>query len=1481
MPGRGPLALGHPGPDLLKSISTSISPKAPDKDLELDSKTAILPETGQKRPRTRSSLLRLPEITAGSSPASKRKGKPRKNGKRAAKEGTPVIDLSTETSTPNLSFQSEQPLLKNKEISTSSLAQVPSADNEDALGTSLAEHPKFGSSSAIYSAISTVDLLDAGNMPHLLHPATLANTCKRPEPSFELNSSPIKNSHAPANGSSHNSAVAILLSSPTKKRKSVAFSDNLASDIGDEMPVLDAEPQIHTPRRSILKSTYVYELHTSPLDPSNSSTWVKSPHASNLNHFPSNPLFWQPGTIVQLEKNSKDLPQLVEGCIDVLSDANFHKKFEVYASLNLICKVNETATITDLFLGEDSPWLSSVENATGFKRTNAGEYIKSLCSFAHRDIALLEASLFMKTERPKLGTSSNNPFDSRVLNQVLKFIANLLAVPLLNQAISVSDMKSFYSHTCDILVKPNIPKSLVAPYLSIIKDCQISPKRRKLVFESAPEPLLEKLLFALLNMRNFVSSSLINEKFVALRNLIQNFPTVLSKNFHHWFPGFILNLCDLSFVLYAKVIGTGVTTLLEAARSYLDSPDVCLYTRRVLEAPLPMDLKSWMSENLISVNSCIQTKTIDYVVGNLKELIRNGHFKQAMDIWVGLTLLLGNVPNGLDKWNHLGDWLQVHKLCFNEKSINAKEEALSSWKVVVYKVCFLELPEVRALMPISINSPHKMNNSTKMKATPNWEALLWPKIKLLIHPFMSINKTEIRSEIIESLHRLFLSILYGLFNFQQKSSAKLFQMCWENLVSPVLLNFYFKKNTSTEQMHKLGNEILLGLLKALNPSVDKFSNTLRCLLNEPLAISEINPFNSRWLHQRFETVLPILELAFELTHLSLDTKLSTFNAFIGLLKPIVKKEVVPSDASFDLVKELPNVLERILLTHDLSYGATYKLLVNLIDAFGAPNLVPNSASTKSVFAVILKHATKNTSAQDLTVIMNMLYGAVGEKRSLLFLLILTEVNIDARKEAIAVFIGDCLNSKRTDNFLIPEMIIISNIFRTLDQNFSGIAKRLIQQLVLLKPIEYESLVLQLQISRWSSNIIHFFLVLMQDAPHEHLKLSCHKLIEEKLDDPRMTETILTYILEQGATKELLSLNDKIMTKLKPLLLSNSPFKQLWTKYIRELSDDNASLDQILLSALRQGINVEDVINDRWDDLPQFRAEWILKYGLDCSESSTSGTYPIVSEKLDSMLEKEFLMALEQHPKIQEVEKELIDDSISTESLQLSSSDEPEKIDSADSEDHEKKKMKERVGVAGSCENDNCNRIVILSEDDSVLKKEDNERIDDSVDESLSGTAGYSSQEKDEYEKEKPIREVLEVAALSRVFAKRQFDEPERELRKKTCLDLERKTGEKDLDSLHENELRIEVVSSLEGKSEKSAQDELSLVLLPDSLESEKSQSSLEKSSAVVLRLSSPLARLSSALKEISEMDLATLNRESQYELETEMMELMLRMRKRC
>ena len=96
----------------------------------------------------------------------------------------------------------------------------------------------------------------------------------------------------------------------------------------------------------------------------------------------------------------------------------------------------------------------------------------------------------------------------------------------LNNFVSIEDAKWFYVHCCKTIVKPTISKTLIIPYLSILKDCKFNNKKKKLIFNNQNENanILELILQSLLNMRKFVSSSLVVEEFVTLKNLVLELP---------------------------------------------------------------------------------------------------------------------------------------------------------------------------------------------------------------------------------------------------------------------------------------------------------------------------------------------------------------------------------------------------------------------------------------------------------------------------------------------------------------------------------------------------------------------------------------------------------------------------------------------------------------------------------------------------------------------------------------------------------------------------------------------------------------------------------------------------------------------------------------------------------------------------------------------------------------------------------------------
>lgn len=1021
----------------------------------------------------------------------------------------------------------------------------------------------------------------------------------------ELNLSPIKKNCPPKINVSPKklpqnfAVVPIFSSSPLKRRKTVAFSDTIVSDVPSSPLYGDLELQT-TPRRSILKPVSE-NMDSSPLDPNNSTMWVKRSHTilhqfSTGSHAPNNPEFWQPGTIIQLEPKSMDLFQLVDGCVEVLRVKGFRYKFEVYATLNQIFKLNDAAILFELFAsdGSNSSWMTMVEKNSGYKRKTSTPHIGDLCEFVKRDIEEMEKSLFPENES-KLLPSRGDPFKARVLSQALKFVSSILAIPSINTCIPSITVKWFYGHTCDMIVVPTISKSLVLPYLSIIKDCHFSAKKRRYIFESNPNPLLERMLFALLNIRSFVSSSLVNEKFIALKNLIQKFPAIMAKNFHHWFTSLVLNLCDITFPLYTKIVSMGITALLEAARNYLDNLDICHAARKLLEYPLPSDQKSFASEQLISIDTMPLTIMIDYVGESLKELVDNSHYKFAMDVWVGLTLLLGQFEHGIENWKHLQSWLQIHKYCFNGASVYAKITALSSWKAIIYKVCVWELKESKIQMRHPDNSKSDNGLSTpngKLQAA--LEEQLRPKIKLLIHVFVNISSVEFQREIVDTLNHLFLSILYILMNSQPKLNSKLLLIYWDKIIMPVLINFFFKKESSNSDMHHLGLGVVNKLLKPATPVNEKSFSSIRCLSHEPVSLSEINSLNPRWVFLRFEKVLPIILTIFKLRELDSEAKIGVFNNFLNTLKFTTKKEIQLSDTTYDIIDSLPMTLQIFFENSNSSYDLVFKLIVNINDTFGASNLVSDNEETPGIFEVILSNSMKSLIPQQLGAILSMLHGAIGERKSLILLAQLSKLNGEAQREDLSQFIGDCLNNKKSSKFSHQDMIYLGKIFRLLDLNFAGIAKKLIQHIVLLKAGEFEEMVTKLRLRDWNIQIFKFFVTLMHDAPFEHLKVTSLNLIQLKLENDDNFQEIFVLFMENKFDHEIFSLHNDMVRRLADLKYDK--LLKLWEDYLQSFEGHSGELDQLLASSVDLEIDLTAAISSNWQAYPLFCGAYSKKFG---------------------------------------------------------------------------------------------------------------------------------------------------------------------------------------------------------------------------------------------------------------------------------------------
>lgn len=951
--------------------------------------------------------------------------------------------------------------------------------------------------------------------------------------SYELMSSPIKRPRTDKGSSPHTQ-------SPKKR---VVFLDFLVSDAPS------SPNHAVTPKKSILKN--VPNLDYSPSDPNNTALWDEANQ-----HSPMHAKFWLPGTIIRLPAASSELPQLINGCLVVLQDDTFDKRFEVYATINNMCKTTSVETVLKLLVIQ--------------KDGNEENHIATLSQYIQRDIRSIEGKLFVDEDKENIKEeepTKGDPFSIRIISQALKFIFFVVSSPELNVFLSVADIKWFYSHACDMIARPDVSKTLLLPYLSIIKDFKFSSNRKKLIFDLA-DNIPETILSTVLNMRNLPSSSLIVEKFVTLRNLVINFPIMMANHFHLWFPTLLVNLCDLSSPLYLKIINMGVVTLLEVARNFLDNKNVVYSVRRFLEAEIsPIKL---FSDNTVQSGQ----RAIDFVVSSLQALSDTGQHKTCMDIWVGVTLLVGN--HNFETWPHLKQWLQIHKSCTNHQDTDVKITALTSWKAVVYNI-LSDLADLKRHLEPFTTSPKKANTQLGNA--------LRAKVKVLISPFMNVSSTSDKT--IDTLHSIFLSILYTLLNpLTMKTSMRYTHVYWDKIIQPIFSGFYFKKGASAT-LHNLGFKVLSRLLRKENPVGERSFNEIRCLSNDMVTLNEINSLNPKWVHARFERVLHYVMVVVKL-NVSSESKLSVLNQYLANIKVVTKKELTPSDTTFDIIDNLALVVEEVLNVKP-PQSVIYSLVLNLNDTFGGANLLATPA--QSVYLIVLSKATLTPAETDdmLSLMLNS-----ADKRALAFILELLKIN----KAPHSAFIVQQLNSRRFNINSNSDLATASEMFQVLDHDFGHIAKKLIQDIVLLKPDEFERIVQVLRINCWHLAVFKFVITLIHDAPYAHLKQMAFNLILLRWELHHEFLEILQFLAESKFDLEIFNLRKNLSKKIRLLdEPSLKRFSEVWDSYLKTVQKGgNFVLFDELLVATFEDFDVRPFVCDNWDKLPLLKEQWLMKHG---------------------------------------------------------------------------------------------------------------------------------------------------------------------------------------------------------------------------------------------------------------------------------------------
>ncbi|GMM33988.1 DNA-binding protein [Saccharomycopsis crataegensis] len=525
--------------------------------------------------------------------------------------------------------------------------------------------------------------------------------------------------------------------------------------------------------------------------------------------------FWQPGTIAQVESGSEESLALIDGCLKNLEDSHCSRKFEIYASINLVIQ----------------------KNSFTFLLPKLQQICEKLINFIKRDMLICEENIDKKLndmKNPQLSpTKASDPFENRIIIQSIKILTFFTSRLELVSILLEEDMRFIMNHICDNLLgnSEKIPKSVGSAYLSLIKDQKLSKfqslslaQQKKIYSQVTVETkstssllpfflqdlqkvlpqdkskktftekkyfisveLSERLLNAVINIQNYSSVSITIERTIAIRNLISEFPNMMEKHFTHWVGNIMLNIISASRAkaFSSKILSVSVTVLLEMVKTYLDNNSLKMKFLRYLNNRIVKEQGSrFLMESIDENESISLTKNdrnssgrllIDQTLLSLLQIMKSKQYKQATDIWVCITLLInhGSVGVGaahvprfnIAKWDYLSDWIKIHDFCVSSKDPDVIICALKSYKCIIY----VSSEFIRENMKIRLDELDANKNGALIedKARLRFLQESQDHINLLVHPLTRIaceNFQLENVEVIEALHALSLRIRYSVFN---------------------------------------------------------------------------------------------------------------------------------------------------------------------------------------------------------------------------------------------------------------------------------------------------------------------------------------------------------------------------------------------------------------------------------------------------------------------------------------------------------------------------------------------------------------------------------------------------------------------------------------------------------------------------------------------------------------------------------------------
>ncbi|QPG75416.1 hypothetical protein FOA43_002770 [Brettanomyces nanus] len=551
---------------------------------------------------------------------------------------------------------------------------------------------------------------------------------------------------------------------------------------------------------------------------------------------------WPSGFVLQLLPGSLAISKVVEGSVAALSDPDFSKKYEVFATLNDIIKVNNRELTKSMF---EPSQLQTIVKAIDTDLANTGRELKS----------------------------GSNAFRIRTSIQALKLLTFIMTYHQIRGA------SAMLKRVSTMFLSENLSKGLAAALLQLMKDQQnnISPSA------------VEHVISAILQMKYFMSTTIITEKLMAIRRFIAVHPAVMSKISYQWMSHILCCIINTEVPSYERIVNACIYVLYEFSRNS-ESKDVVY---QLLNETLNENSSSIKASTLDSVTP--DTKIVDALTLTLVYMINRGWSAQALDIWAYMTFMIGyKFTNQVDleSWSGLRHWIKVFDEALKNESENVKLAALSSWRAIIYNYQISKTFAAASLKRDDLDR----------------------KRSIFLYPFTVISdKAPVSDKLIEGYVVLYYRLLRFLRTLCISPGAK-------KVVDPEwVLNCVFSPFYSVfikrPEFFSAGLKLLEGVLQ--------FSErpTIKSMETPEICFRKINPVESWTLSclpkqlilSYYNKYYDIVSFVLLNEQINIDSKVEVFNSLLSTLDECTKNAIVSFEAVNGFLRVSDTYLRQMMI----------------------------------------------------------------------------------------------------------------------------------------------------------------------------------------------------------------------------------------------------------------------------------------------------------------------------------------------------------------------------------------------------------------------------------------------------------------------------------------------------------------------------------------------------------------------------------------